>query len=433
MYAIYTQYVNNVSFQEFQYVKKEAEVRAHVEEVHQARSLSETSSSSDSNFTIGFRKAPNESNDTFGLGHSGDVDDQDIREETFREGLIENSAVENLNLRRGISKELAAAEDNTPADRFALVVTSPSRYDQSGNSSSESEDCGSLFEIQNNETTMNITVNLWDTLGLVIDDDADVQSPEAMVDSDDEASTPEFQRKSVSAERNTFASSPFENGPRATWDNAGLVSSPLTTISPIFALGTSTSRFTWSQTSQSEQDVGHHLVPSSSSGIYHRLGSNPNLDTLSPEANSSFCRIPEKRRKSQADMSDHMTFSRTWDVNDVDESEGATPGKGARLSSHASARVGIPATEPDQIRLSSRTWNSADHQNAAINIGKRKTAARANSGGSERNLDQFQDFFNGAPQVTQQQESDSSDSDEDAKFFLVINVNYSKFMQVPKI
>jgi hypothetical protein len=32
-----------------------------------------------------------------------------------------------------------------------------------------------------------------------------------------------------------------------------------------------------------------------------------------------------------------------------------------------------------------------------------KTAARADSGGSERNLDQFQDFFNGAPQVTQQQ------------------------------
>jgi hypothetical protein len=36
--------------------------------------LSETSSSSDSNFTmviIGFRKTPNESNDTCGLGHSG--------------------------------------------------------------------------------------------------------------------------------------------------------------------------------------------------------------------------------------------------------------------------------------------------------------------------------------------------------------------------
>jgi hypothetical protein len=38
------------------------------------QSLSETSSSSDSNFTmviIGFRKTPNESNDTCGLGHSG--------------------------------------------------------------------------------------------------------------------------------------------------------------------------------------------------------------------------------------------------------------------------------------------------------------------------------------------------------------------------
>ena len=33
-------------------------------------------------------------------------------------------------------------------------------------------------------------------------------------------------------------------------------------------------------------------------------------------------------------------------------------------------RVGIPAPEPDQIRLTSRTWNSADHQNATINIGK---------------------------------------------------------------
>jgi hypothetical protein len=36
--------------------------------------LSETSSSSDSNFStviIGFRKTPNESNDTIGLGHSG--------------------------------------------------------------------------------------------------------------------------------------------------------------------------------------------------------------------------------------------------------------------------------------------------------------------------------------------------------------------------
>ncbi len=41
MYAIFTQYVNNVgthlSFQELQYVRKEAEVRAHVEDVHQAR------------------------------------------------------------------------------------------------------------------------------------------------------------------------------------------------------------------------------------------------------------------------------------------------------------------------------------------------------------------------------------------------------------
>jgi hypothetical protein len=91
---------------------------------------------------------------------------------------------------------------------------------------------------------MNITVNLSDTSGLVIDDDADVQAPEAMEDSDDEASNPDSQRKSVSAERNTFASSPLENGPQATWDNAGLVFAPLATISPIFALGTSTSRFT---------------------------------------------------------------------------------------------------------------------------------------------------------------------------------------------